>query len=393
MQRKTSHISAFITLVIRECKRMVSRPLYFFGMIFVPLFCFLFFPSLMKQGLPKNIPIGLVDEDNSSLSRRIGRNLDAMELTQIVHQYESVSKAREAIQKNEIYGFMYLPVNLSKDVKAQRQPKISFYTNNAYIVPGSLLFKDMKRMSELTAAAVNRELMYARGASENKVLATLQPIVIESYALGNPWLNYSIYLTNILLPGLLGLMIFMMTVYAIGVEIKDNTAREWLSIGNHSVTLALTGKLFPHTIVFFLMGAIYNIYLYGILNYPINSGIFPMLLATFFFILASQAFGIFMITVMPSLRMGLSFASLWGMISFSISGFSFPAIAMYAPLQAVGYLFPLRHYYLIYVSQALNGYPLIYAWKYYIFLLLFILFPFLTQGRLKKALIYFKYIP
>lgn len=386
-------IAAFKRTFQRECRRILSRPLYLFGTVAVPLFSFFFFPSLMNQGLPTEVPIGIVDKDNSALSRNISHTLDALAQIQVVSNYESVLKAREAVQRGEIYGFYYLPAHFSRDAQAQRQPKVSFYTNNIYLVPGSILFKDMKRVSELISAAVNAKIMSAKGISKQKILATLQPITIDAHALNNPLLNYSVYLSNILLPGLLSLMIFIMTVYAIGVELKDDTAREWLKSGNHSVTLSLLGKLFPQTLIFFLMGVIYNIYMYGYLDYPINSGIFPMLLATFFLVLASQACGIFMIAMMPALRMGLSTASLWGMMSFSISGFSFPAIGMFPAVQAVSNLFPLRHYYLIYVSQALNGYPLAYAWKHYIALMLFILLPFVIGKRLKKALIYYKYMP
>lgn len=391
--QKQRKIFAFRDVLFRECKRMLSRPLYLMGMIGIPMFCFFFFPSLMRQGLPTNLPTGSVDADNTALSRNILRNLDAMEQTQIIANYRTVAEARQAIQRGEIYGFYHIPKGLSKNVQAQRQPKVAFYTNNIYLVPGSLLFKDMKRMAELSAAAANRKILLAKGATDQKVLATLQPIVIDPHALKNPWLNYSVYLNNIILPGVLSLMIFLMTVYAIGVEIKDNTAREWLRKGNHSITLALTGKLIPQTALFFLMGVVYNIYLYGFLDFPINSGIFPMLLATLFFVLASQACGIFMIALMPALRMGLSIASLWGMMSFSISGFSFPAIGMFPAVQAVSNLFPLRHYYLIYVSQALNGYPMAYVWDRYVYLLLFILLPFIVGKRLKKALIYYKYMP
>ena len=44
---------------------------------------------------------------------------------------------------------------------------------------------------------------------------------------------------------------------------------------------------------------------------------------------------------LTTLRLGLSFASLWGVISFSISGFSFPVMAMNPVLQALSNLFPL----------------------------------------------------
>ena len=100
-----------------------------------------------------------------------------------------------------------------------------------------------------------------------------------------------------------------------------------------------------------------------------------------------------MIGVLPTLRLGLSFACLFGMIAFSIVGFSFPVLAMDPTLQALSTLFPLRHYFLIYVDQALNGRDLIYSWGEYIWLLGFLFLPFLIGRQLKKALLYFKYIP
>ena len=50
------------------------------------------------------------------------------------------------------------------------------------------------------------------------------------------------------------LLIFMVTVYSIGVEIKDRTAREWLRMSNNSIYIALAGKLLPHTVIFFYYG-------------------------------------------------------------------------------------------------------------------------------------------
>ncbi len=390
---RASNIQALKNLISREYRRMLSRPLYLFGTVIVPLFCLFFFTSLMNEGLPTDLPTGVVDNDNSRVSQNILRKLDALEETEIIANYKSITKAREAVQRGEIYGFYYIPKDFSKDVQAQRQPKVSFYTNNAYLVPGSLSFKGMKKMSELAAAGVTRKILLAKGSTDERVMATLQPIAIREHALKNPWLNYSVYLNNVLLPGILSLMIFLMTVYAIGVEMKDDTAREWLNVGNHSIIISLAGKLFLHTLLFLIVGAIYCIYLYEILDFPLNNGILPIMLAMLCLIIASQAFGIFFISLMPMLRMGLSLASLWGMVSFSISGFSFPSIGMLYFVQGLSYLFPLRHYYLIYASQALNGYPFAYAFKYYVFLLLFISLPFITAKRLKKALIYYEYMP
>lgn len=377
----------------RECRRLISRPLYLFCMVIAPLFCYLFFTTLMDSGLPTHLPVGAVDLDNTSTSRNILRNLDAFQQTAIVAHYGSVGEARSAMQEGEIYGFFYIPKGLSQQAQTQQQPTLSFYTNNSYLIAGSLLFRDMKMMGELAAGSAGRSVMLAQGATEEQAMALLQPIVIDTHALNNPWLNYSVYLCNTLVPGVLMLMIFMVTVFSIGVEIKERTAREWLRMGNNSIYIALAGKFLPQTAVFFLMGIFYNVYLYGILDFPCNSGIFPMILATLLLVLASQSCGIVMIGVLPTLRLGLSFASLWGVVSFSISGFSFPVMAMHPVLQALSNLFPLRHYFLIYVDQALNGYDMVYSWFNYVALLVFILLPFLVVHRLKEALIYYKYVP
>ncbi len=183
-------------------------------------------------------------------------------------------------RKGKIYGFFYIPKGLSAEAQSQRQPTISFYTNYSYLIAGSLLFRDMKMLGELTAGAAARTTLYAKGATEDQAMGFLQPIVIDTHPLNNPWLNYSVYLCNTLIPGVLMLLIFMVTVYSIGVEIKDRTAREWLRMSNNSIYIALAGKLLPHTIVFFIMGIFYNVYLYGFLHFPCNSGIFPMIFAT-----------------------------------------------------------------------------------------------------------------
>ncbi len=334
MERDKKH-TALWNVARRECRRLVSRPLYLFCMVIAPLFCYIFFTTLMDSGLPTDMPVGVVDQDMSATSRQLIRNLDAFEQTAVVARYPNINEARTAMQRGEIYGFFYIPEGTSAKAQAQRQPKLSFYTNNTLLIAGSLLFKDMKMMSELASGAAARTALYAKGATEEQAMAFLQPIVIDTHPL----------------------------------------------------------KLLPHTAIFFLMGILYNVYLYGFLHFPCNSGILPMLLATLCLVLASQGMGILMIGTLPTLRLGLSFASLWGVLSFSMCGLSFPAMGMHPVLQALANLFPLRHYFLIYVDQALNGYPMIYSWVNYVALLIFMMLPFLIAHRLKGALVYYKYMP
>ena len=377
----------------REIQRIGKKPVYFFCMLVAPTICVVFFLSLMKDGLPTDMPIAVVDMDGSSNSRNLSRQLDAFEQTEVVMATVSFEEARQAMQEGKVYGIFYIPKDFGVDAVAGRQPKLSFYTNGTYLIGASLLFRDMKTMSVLAGASVGLQTGLAHGYTEDQIMAQLQPIVIDTHALGNPWLNYSVYLNNTLLPGVLQLMIFLVTVLSIGSEIKYSTARQWLQMGNNSLTVSLIGKVLPYTVVFTVVAFLYGAALYGFNSFPLSSGWLPMLSALFLLVIASQAVGIFMIGVLPTFRMGLSFASLFGMLAFSIVGFSFPVLGMDPTLQALSNMFPLRHYFLIYVDQALNGRAFFYSWTEYAWLLGFLILPFLIGKQLKKALLYFKYIP
>lgn len=377
----------------RELRRMASKPIYWFCMIAAPLFCFVFFTSLMAEGLPTDMPLGLVDNDNTTTSRSLTRNLDAFEMTSIKEQYANVTEAREAVQRGDIYGFYYIPKGTTRKAQRQELPVVSFYTNYSYLVAGSLLYRDMRTMSELASGAASRTVLYAKGATERQAMAFLQPIVIDSHAINNPWLNYNVYLSNVILPGLLMLFIFMVTVFSIGTEVKYNTMHDWLIMARGSMFHALAGKLLPQTLIFFLIGIAFAIGLYGVLHFPCHCGLPTMLLVMFLGIIGAQGLGVFMFAMLPTLRMSLSFASLWGVISFSICGMSYPVMAMHPTLQGLSLLFPLRHYFLLYVNCALDGYPLMNAAPYVVGLLLFALLPLLLLRRLKKMLLVVPYIP
>ncbi|MCD7851927.1 MAG: ABC transporter permease [Parabacteroides sp.] len=380
-------------IVRREIQRIGKKPVYFFCMLVAPTICVVFFLSLMKDGLPTDMPIAVVDMDGSSNSRNLSRQLDAFEQTEVALTTVSFEEARQAMQEGKVYGIFYIPKDFGVDAAAGRQPKLSFYTNGTYLIGASLLFRDMKTMSVLAGASVGLQTGLAHGYTEDQIMAQLQPIVIDTHALGNPWLNYSVYLNNTLLPGVLQLMIFLVTVLSIGSEIKSSTAREWLQMGGNSLAVSLIGKMIPYTVVFTVMAFLYGAALYGFNSFPLNSGWLPMLSALFLLVIASQSVGIFMIGVLPTFRMGLSFASLFGMLAFSIVGFSFPVLGMDPTLQALSNMFPLRHYFLIYVDQALNGRAFFYSWTEYAWLAAFLVLPFLIGKNLKKALLYFKYIP
>lgn len=375
----------------REAGILARERIYRFAMVIAPVLCAVFFLSLMDRGLPTDMPIAVVDQDNSNVSRNIIRQIDAFEQSRVAVVTTDFHQARKMMQRGQVYGILVLPHGLAREATAGLQPKIGYYTNNAYLIAGSLLYRDLRTISTLASGAAQLQVAQAQGKPDAQALASAQPIVIDTHPLGNPWINYSVYLSNVLLPGVLGLIVFIITVYGIGSEIKYGSGRELLKLAHGDMATALAGKLLLQTVVFYAIGAALQITMYLILGFPHQSGLAPLLLLMLLFILAAQALGITMIGLLPDFRLGLSLACLWGVISFSISGFSFPADAMHPALRALCNLFPLRHYFLVYVDQALNGLPLRYSALELACLAAFCLLPLTVLSRLKRAFKHPKY--
>ena len=380
--------AAFKNVWNRELRVMFSRPIYLFATVFVMGFCYIFFLTMMKEGLPEKLPVAIVDLDNSAISRRFYRELNATQAVEVVSKCSSYTEARDLLQKGDIYGFILVPDDFYKNLLGNKRPEISFYVNNTYLVAGTLAYRDMLTMSTLAPAAYQREILRKKGiADDDAIMGRIQPIVIDSHLVGNPWSNYGVYLINLLLPGVLQLMIILMTVFSIGIELKDRSSREWLAAGNGSIVTALTGKLLPYTILFTILGIAGNVLLYKFVGFPMNGSFALFSIATFLFVVAHQAIGIFMIGLFPVLRDGISFGALYGILSFTYAGFTFPIDAMPPLAQGPSVLFPMRHYFQIYTNEVLNGAPFAYSIVYYAALLSFLILPFIIVRRLEKALI------
>ena len=388
----TTICNRLIAIFRRELRIFAHRPLFLFTMIVAPVLCIIFFTTLMADGLPTKLPAGLVDEDDTHITRIITRILGSMEETDLAVRYPSFTEARHAMQRGEIYGFFYIPQGLTEDAIANRQPRLSFYTNETYFVPGTLLMKDLRYACELAGLALTRETLYGKGLTEEQAMGILQPIVIETHPLNNPYLDYSVYLNNIILPGILILLVMLSTTYTIGLEWKRNTQRELYSMSGYSSTVALVGKLLPQTFLFSLIFVFYDVYFYKFLMFPCNSGIWAMMLLGIVTVMAAQAFGVFHFgAFIGQMRLSMCLCSLWGILSFSLAGFTYPVPAMDGLLQRLSWLFPLRHYYLIYVNQALDGYSILYVWRSAVALLAFLLLPCTVLWRYRAAFLKYEY--
>ena len=379
--------------MLRELLILRQNHIYRFCMVLFPVLVIFFFTSMLDEGLPTSLPVGVVDLDNTSMSRSLTRKLDGFQMSKVVAHYPSMAEARRAIQRNEIYGFLYIPKGTADKLVASRQPKISYYYSYTTLTAGSMLMKDLKTISTLGSAALGQATMRAKGLTDKQIQTLLQPITVDLHMIANPWSNYNAYLSTMMVPGLIMLFIFLISAYSIGTELKFATSKKWMEMADNNITVALLGKFLPQTIIWLAIVFGYEWYVFYHLGFPHLGSPWMLILLGLMQVLSAQGFGIFAFGLMPSLRMSMSICSLWAVLSISMAGSAFPVMGMDSALQSLSWLFPLRHYWMMYQTCVLNGFPLIESWFHFAALAAFMLLPWLVVKKIKNAMLTYVYIP
>ena len=375
----------------RELHMMFARPLYMFASVGVMLLSTFFFLTLMRGGAAENMPVAVVDLDQTSISRRLIHEMQATPSVDIQLVTNSYPEAREAMQQGKIYGIFVIREGFYSDLVAFKRPQLDFYVTNAYTVGGNTAYKQLLTMANLTSGAFQREVLRKKGLPDDIIMHRIQPLAIEGHMVANPWGNYSIYLVSTILPGILGLICLMLTIFAIGFELKARTSHAWLRAAGGNYTVAMIGKLIPYTLIYLILGIGCHLILYRFAGFPVYGSKGRLMFGLLLFILAMEALGITMIGLLPTLRDALSIGALYSMLGFSLSGYTYPQMAMLPPVKALSYLEPLRHYYLIYVNEALMAAPAINSLPNALALTLFMLAALCVAPRLHRALVYWNY--
>lgn len=384
--------SRIFPIALRECATLWRNPIYAFSMIGFPLLAIVFFTSLMGDGVPRDLPIGVVDQERSTDSRRLAMDIDACQGVKVATRPADVSEAREEMKRGEIYGYVLIPRGTTRQIATGQRPRLDFYYSDISLIAGSTIYKDLKTVITLREAKEGITKLAATGKTDEEIATSLQPIALDVHMVGNPYGNYNYYLSTTMVPGVLLLLVFLVTSFSIGTELKFGRSREWLAMAGGNIYVALAGKLLPQTLVSLTVFYAFEFYIYGILDFPHPGGVLPVLLLGLLSVLACQAFGVFAFGLTPSPRMSMSICSLWGVVSFSICGATFPVPSMHPCLQAISWLFPLRHYYMVYQETILHDFSLGYALPHLVALCLFLPLPLAVAWNIKRVMLRGEYV-
>ena len=383
--------SPFRSVLLREWRRMTSRRLYLCVCIILPLFTLFFMATIFGNGQMENIPIGIVDQDNTAFSRAIARNISAVPTFKVTRHFVNEEAARKAVQKKEIYGYLSIPPKFEQDAISGKNATLSYYYHYALLsVGGELMAAFETSLAPVSLSPIVMQAV-ALGVEQDRITTFLLPVQASNHPIYNPSLDYSVYLSQPFFFVLFQVLILLITVYAVGIEIKFRTADEWLFVAKGNMVTAVLGKLLPYTIIFILIGCLANYVMFGILHIPFQGSWLLMNMLTALFVVATQALGLFLFSLFPAISLIISIVSMVGSLGATLSGVTFPVTNMYPLVRDASYLFPVRHFTEMMQNMLYEGSGFIHLWPSVVILCIFPLLALVLLPHLKRAIESHKY--
>lgn len=383
--------SPFRSVLLREWRRMTSRRLYLGVCIILPLFTLFFMATIFGNGQMENIPIGIVDQDNTASSRAIARNISAVPTFKVTRHFVNEEAARKAVQKKEIYGYLSIPPKFEQDAISGKNATLSYYYHYALLsVGGELMAAFETSLAPVSLSPIVMQAV-ALGVEQDKITTFLLPVQASNHPIYNPSLDYSVYLSQPFFFVLFQVLILLITVYAVGIEIKFRTADEWLFVAKGNMVTAVLGKLLPYTIIFILIGWLANYVMFGILHIPFQGSWLLMNMLTALFVVATQALGLFLFSLFPAISLIISIVSMVGSLGATLSGVTFPVTNMYPLVRDASYLFPVRHFTEMMQNMLYEASGFIHLWPSVVILCIFPLLALVLLPHLKRAIESHKY--
>lgn len=366
-----------------EIKHIIEDKFLLFMYFIIPLFVGFFVYSTISKALIVDIPIGIVDLDNSSESRNLIFDINSSSVLKIAKQYGSIKEAKNDIASKNIYALVVIPNYFEANIKKHIAPEVAIYYNT------QLVFIGKNIQSALTLVFKNKDakLNFTRNIadSKNTTLALgksieFMPKIISLY---NPHSNFSQFLLTAILPCSWQLFIILCMIALIAHDERDvgfikNKINRLDSIHKH-----LAVKFLINTIIFFVWWLIMNNVFYA-LDYPNNGSFYILVLNAIITIFAYNSIGLFIYALIRSHIRSISIAAFYSAPSLAFLGITYPLNSMDLFPTFWSSILPIMRYMQVYIEQANYGLDPIYSLRLIIANLPFLLFGILGAIIYKK---------
>ena len=190
----------------REMGRLTRQPMYFVLMIVLPVVSFAFFALLFNQGAIRNIPIAVLDQDNTTLSRKAVQMIDDTPTAMVAYGIQGMDEGERLMREGRVMAIVQIPAFFEKNILSNSQTHLENYVSGTNITVNGLLSKDIQTAVTTFTAGIQLQVLMKQGLTQRQAMAQLMPVRFDKHVLFNPHINYGYYLSPSFMPMML--MIF-----------------------------------------------------------------------------------------------------------------------------------------------------------------------------------------
>ncbi|MGL6489396.1 ABC transporter permease [Aeromonas hydrophila] len=334
---------------------------------------------VFSAGLARDLKIGLVDLDQSLLSRELAFSLDASAGLKVAQQFDSIDAGASALRGGDIYALIVLPSHLERDARQGTQPQVTVFNNGQFILIAKLVNSALAQVVGTLNGQVGVLSAMAGGKALPGALGQAVPIASQVTALYNINSSYAQFLLSALLPAVWQILVVLYGINALART--DRLGLDWTTKG---VWFGLWRTLLPHVLIGWGWGLGWSLLLFKGLGYPMQGSWLVLTAGLGLASAACVSMGAFFYGIIRDPARALSLAGAYTAPGFAFMGVTFPVSAMGDFAQFWRSLLPISHYVELQIGQTNYGQPLAAALPQFGALLLFLL-PLLLVVRRYQA--------
>ena len=300
----------FLTILFRRPK--------FLAMIATLLLTVMTVMTVYGVGVVSDVPVYVVDHDNSTVSRTLRLFLDAGPDLKVLGTLDTLEEAEEVLRNGNAAAVVYIPEGLSQAIKTQNSGHVVAYIDGTNMILAKTADKAIQTVVKTTSVGVSMIAVNKKGMPKQELMGALQPVSIDVERPFNALTLYSEYLLPVLIFFCLNIFICLMTCACYQEPIPEKVSahvirRRFFYFGRLGTVFLLS-----------MLGGLW-IYQYGLPRVDIVLQSMPLmaLSALFIYVVLTQAmFAILNLALPKPIAMSLSYLTC--MLSVMFSGLTWP---------------------------------------------------------------------
>jgi len=319
----------------------------------LPIMSFVLIIAIFYNGVVRDMPIAVVDNDKSRLSRQLLSNIESSPTIEITQMSVSLKDAMTLVKRGEVYGVVIIPHNFFKDTLLQKQPRVTAMLNTQYILIGKILTSALTSTLMQSSAQVEYVKSLATLKNPHETINSIAPIRMQITPFFNTYQNYFLFLVSALLPAIWQIFIVVATLVSFGSMFKEGKEKEFFNCGE--IEMRIIGKLLPYTFAYLILGVSYLFYIYGTLGWEFQGSFAITIFGMFLTTVAYQGVALLFFVTGFDYARSLSLGAVYTAPAFAFLGVTFPIYNMNDFALLWRDLLPISHYMELQISQANYG--------------------------------------